>query len=131
MEIFRSHGINPKYFFAPSHTFDKETLIALKEESDIRIISDTIANKPYKVGGFTFIPQMGGHCFVSRIPGQWTFCLHPSMMQDDHFEAVKDFISEHKNQFIRFDQIDLTKTGKKNLIGRLMSWLYFARRKKA
>jgi len=46
--ILKEYGLTPKYFFAPSHTFDENTLVALKECSDIRIISDTIATKPYK-----------------------------------------------------------------------------------
>lgn len=128
--VLRSHGINPKYFFAPSHTFDENTLIALKEESDIRIISDTIANKPYKIGDFTFIPQIGGHCFEPKLWGQWTFCLHPSTMQDADFAAVEQFISEHKHQFIGFEQIDITNAGQKNIISKIMDKVYFARRKK-
>ena len=28
--ILKSHGLNPKYFFAPSHTFDENTLQALQ-----------------------------------------------------------------------------------------------------
>lgn len=83
IEKFRSEGVLPQYFFAPAHTFDKNTLKALKEESDIRKISDTIALKPYKKDGFIFIPQVGGHCSEKRIPGLWTFCLHPSKMDGD------------------------------------------------
>ena len=56
-KILLSNGVKPKYFFAPSHTFDENTLKALKECTDIRIISDTIATKPYKRGDFVFLPQ--------------------------------------------------------------------------
>lgn len=44
--VMREYGINLKYFSALSHTFDENTLVALQEESDIRIISDTIATRP-------------------------------------------------------------------------------------
>ena len=30
-KLFNNHGIDPKVFFAPSHTFDNNTLIAIKE----------------------------------------------------------------------------------------------------
>ena len=42
IDILKQYGIVTNVFFAPSHTFDKNTLIALKEESNIRIISDLL-----------------------------------------------------------------------------------------
>ena len=53
VQIFREHGIEPDVFFAPSHTMDLNTIEALKEESKIRIISDTIADRPYSKWGMT------------------------------------------------------------------------------
>jgi len=38
IKIFKEHGLDTKLFFAPSHTFDMNTLEALKAEGDIRII---------------------------------------------------------------------------------------------
>lgn len=129
VKIFHSHGIDPKYFFAPSHTYDKNTLVALKEESNIRIISDTIATKPYKEGDFTIIPQLGGHCSEMKIPGIWTFCLHPTAMNDAQFEAVEDFLKVHKDEFIAFSDLDLTNLSRKTLMDKLLSWAYFTMRK--
>ena len=127
--IFRSHGIEPQLFFAPSHTFDKLTLQALLEESNIRIISDTIATKPYNSYGFTFIPQLGGRCFEIPIPGIWTFCLHPSAMNDNDFNTLDEFIGKNRNKFISFDDVDLTNLKSKTLIDKLLSWTYFTFRK--
>ena len=129
VEIFRAHGFNPKYFFAPSHTYDKNTLEALRLESDIRIISDTIATKPYKDGDFVIIPQLGGHCSEMKIPGIWTFCLHPTAMNDTQFKAVEDFLNTHKDEFISFSDLDLTNLSGKTMIGKLLSWVYFRVRK--
>lgn len=129
VKVFRSHGINPKYFFAPSHTYDKNTLEALRMESDIRIISDTIATKPYIDGDFIFIPQLGGHCSEMKIPGIWTFCLHPTAMNDAQFEAVEEFLKKHNDEFIAFSDLDLTNLSGKTLVGRLLSWVYFTLRK--
>lgn len=129
VKIFRSHGIDPKYFFAPSHTYDHNTLVALKEESNIRIISDTIATKPYKDGDFTIIPQLGGHCSEMKISGIWTFCLHPSAMTEENFVATEDFLKAHKDEFISFYELDLSNVQKKDIKSRLISWFYFTRRK--
>ncbi|MCF0212777.1 MAG: DUF2334 domain-containing protein [Bacteroidales bacterium] len=127
--VLKSHGLAPKYFFAPSHTYDENTLVALREESDIRIVSDTIATKPYRRGDFVFIPQLGGHCEAMRIPGIWTFCLHPSTMTDDGLKALDTFLQKHKDEFVAFQELDLSHLKGKSLPSRLLSYAYFTRRK--
>lgn len=127
--ILKANGINPKYFFAPSHTYDKNTLEALRLESDIRIISDTIATKPYMMGDFTIIPQLGGHCAEMKIPGIWTFCLHPTAMNDVQFQAVEEFLKLHKNEFIAFSDLDLENLRERSIKDKLLSWAYFTSRK--
>lgn len=127
--IMREHGINPKYFFAPSHTFDENTLNAIRVESDIRIISDTIATKPYKYEGFTILPQLGGHCTEIKISGVWTFCLHPSAMEDKDFEAVESFLANHKSEFVGFYDLEFSDLKEKDMLSRILSWVYFTRRK--
>lgn len=129
IEIFRSHRINPKYFFAPSHTFDLNTLKALKACSDIRIISDTVARKPYKRYGFTFIPQLGGMPRNMPFDGVWTFCLHPSMMTYEDIKKVEKFINENKAKFIPFDKLDISELQPKDIISQLLSFAYFTIRK--
>lgn len=128
-EILKSYGLSPKYFFAPSHTFDVNTLKALKTCTDIRMISDTIATRPYRKYGFIFLPQLGGHCAEMRLRGTWTFCLHPSTMTDEQFAAVERFLKVHKDEFIAFDEIDVQNVREKDLLSRLLSWGYFIRRK--
>lgn len=128
-EILSEHGVKPKYFFAPSHTFDENTLKALKECTDIRIISDTIATEPYRKGDFVFLPQLGGHCVEMKIKGIWTFCLHPSTMTDANFEAAEIFLKIHKNEFIGFDELVLPDLKGKSILGRLLSFAYFTHRK--
>ena len=129
VEVFRTNGIEPKYFFAPAHTYDMNTLQALREESNIRIISDTIATKPYRKGDFVFIPQLGGRCSEIKLPGVWTFCLHPSSMLDEDFIATERFLQAHKDEMLGFDELDFTNLKDKNMISRLLSWGYFTRRR--
>lgn len=129
VKIFRDHGIDPQYFFAPSHTFDSNTLRALKEESNIRIISDTIASTPYKYGDFVIIPQLGGHCREMKLPGIWTFCLHPSTMEDEDFVKLEKFLMGHKEEIIGFLDIDYSNVGSKDIVSRILACIYFIRRK--
>ncbi len=129
IKVFDTHNISPKYFFAPSHTFDENTLQALLEESNIRIICDTIATQPYRKGDFVFIPQLGGRCSEMKLPGVWTFCLHPSTMKEEDFAATERFLKAHKDEMIGFDELNIAKLKGKNLMSHLLSWVYFTRRK--
>ena len=127
--ILESHRLAPKYFFAPSHTFDENTLQALRECSDIRIISDTIATRPYRKGEFVFIPQIGGHCVNMPLSGVYTFCFHPSTMTDADFDSLESFIKLHHSEFCGFDELVLDDAREKSLKDTFISWLYFTQRK--
>ena len=129
LAVMREHGIKPRYFFAPGHTFDENTLTALKEESDIRIVSDTIALKPYRHGDFVFIPQFSGQCRKMKLSGVYTFCYHPNTMGDKSFEELESFLREHKDHFVSFDELDLMHLKDKSLFDKMLSWTYFTYRK--
>lgn len=126
--VMREHGINPKYFFAPGHTFDMNTLVALREESDIRIISDTIATRPYRYKSFVFIPQFSGQCREMKMNGLYTFCFHPNSMNDAAFEKTDLFLQNHKDMFISFDDVDVEHAGKKSIFDKMLSLGYFMMR---
>lgn len=122
--LFRKHGINPQVFFAPSHTFDKNTLIALKEESDIRVISDTIANDAYRSGDFIFVPQQSGA--VRKLPFKTvTFCYHPNSMDEKDFDRLEDFVTNNLKTFVTFDTFKTDNITKKySLFDAILKFLY-------
>lgn len=125
--ILKEKGLNPTVFFAPSHTFDNNTIRALKEETDIRIISDTIANDIYFKDGFYFIPQQSGT--VRKLPFKIvTFCYHPNTMDSDDFVKLERFIKDNNNKFINFYDITLVKR-KLNLYDKLLKKMYFVKRR--
>lgn len=127
IKVLKSKNLNPHIFFAPGHTFDKNTLIALKEETNIRIISDTISNDIYYEDGFYFIPVQSG--VVRKLPFKiTTFCYHPNTMEENEFDKLEDFIKVNKNKFLDLKTIEF-KIRKKNLYDNLLSKLYFLRKK--
>lgn len=127
IKIFNSHGLEPKVFFAPSHTFDIDTLAALKAESGIRVISDTIANDIYFWEGFSFIPQQSGS--VRKLPFKTvTFCYHPNTMSEKDFEQFEAFIRKYRGRFAGFKDLEL-KMRKPSALDRFLRYLYFLRRR--
>lgn len=126
ISIFAQHGVVPQVFFAPSHTFDKNTIQALKEESNIRIISDTIAYDTYNMDDITFVPQQSGK--VRYLPFSLvTFCYHPNDMQEDDFNHLEFFFHKYKEKFIPFPLG--TTVRQYGIVDRLLRNLYMARRK--
>ena len=125
VKLFREKGYEPTVFFAPSHTFDKNTLAALRECSEIRIVSDTIADRPYTRDGFTFIPQQSG--VVRRLPfNTVTFCYHPNMMRDADFERLDAFLTENRALFDNFEAVQTDR--KISLYDLALRKIYFLKR---
>lgn len=127
LQILQAHDVFPKVFFAPSHTFDENTLLALKKESDIRIISDTIANDIYFQNEFYFVPQQSGH--VRKLPFRVvTFCYHPNMMNGNAFDYLENFLVANANDFIEMQNIQLRKRSK-SVLDTFLEKLYFIKRR--
>ena len=126
-EILKNHKIFPEIFFAPSHTFDENTLKALKDKSNIRVISDTIADNVYKKGEFWFVPQQSG--VVRELPFKIvTFCYHPNVMENRDYEILETFLKNHKNDFICYNP-SLLINRKFSLKDFLFKKMYFMKRK--
>lgn len=124
-KILVEHNINPGIFFAPSHTFDENTLKAIKAETPIRIISDTVAWDVYKDGDFWFIPQQSGK--VRSLPFRTvTFCYHPNTMEDKSFEVLESFLKENRILFSTVATIRL-KDRSKSIWDNLLQRIYLAR----
>lgn len=127
LQIFKKHSVKPTVFFAPAHTFDLNTLSALEQTSDIRVISDTISNKPYSKYGFTFIPQQSGR--VRLLPFKTvTFCYHPNIMTERDFEELESFIIKHRKHIKNYEAVITNR--KESFLDKILKKVYFARRRK-
>lgn len=124
-KTLNDHGFHPEVFFAPSHTFDENTLKALKEKTTIRVISDTIANDVYKKDDFWFIPQQSGS--VRKLPLRTvTFCYHPNTMTDKSFEVLEAFLKSNHGSFIGYPELKM-KDRKTSAWDKVLRWIYFVK----
>lgn len=73
--IFRREGVRADVWIAPAHTFDLNTLRALRELG-VDTISDGFERWPHLCHrGFFWVPQQLGD-FRRMLSGVWTICLH-------------------------------------------------------
>jgi hypothetical protein len=107
-EIFNEAGIKPKVWVAPFHSFDKNTLLALKNLTEIRIISDCFAFDVFFHEDFYFIPQQLWNFKIMPF-GLWTICLHPNTMKENDLEKLKDWFKKYRNLFMSPHEIELKK----------------------
>lgn len=125
MAQFEEWEIKPRVFIAPAHTFDETTLEVIKECTDIKFISDTVANDSYTKYGLTFVPQQTGR--ARKLPFKIvTFCYHPNIMDDEDFMYLEGFIKENQKDFICFPLVESER--KLSVIDKFFSGLYFLRK---
>jgi predicted deacetylase len=98
-KILLDVGLTPRAFMAPSHTFDSQTLEALREVTDIRIITDGHAAWPYRSHGFTWLPQQLWR--YHEMPfGVWCICVHPNSMSQPEFLRLSSDLRRNAHKFI-------------------------------
>ena len=126
-EIFLENGLNPKVWVAPAHAFDYNTLQALANEADIKIVSDGISLFPYYKRGFCFLPQQLWSIKKKNF-GLWTVCLHPDTMSEEEINELELQLSSpdiYKNALSIEDV--LLKKNDKTILDFCFSALFYTR----
>lgn len=113
--IFRREQVKPTMWMAPAHSFDRITLDILREETDIRMITDGLGVLPYQEHGFTWLPQQSWS-LRTRSFGVWTTCLHPNSMDDADLKRLEDALG-HVRPYILSDYEKLAKEFKERARG--------------
>lgn len=121
-EILLSHGINPKIFMAPGHSFDKNTLRALKALS-FEGLTDGFGKEPYVRMGLCFYPisfllkktMSGGE-------GYSTLTLHTDTMKDSDFHRIEEYFQRPENTWISYSDYLAVNSKKRSFLGNLKEW---------
>ena len=125
--ILSEKGLKPDLFFAPAHTYDENTLSALESETEIRIISDTVANDVYKRGAFYYIPQQTGK--PRKLPLKTvTVCLHPNTMSETAIGELDAFLAKNRALFGNANDVVL-KDSPPSFLDRALKIAYFGLRR--
>ena len=99
---FKEEKISVRTFFAPNHTFDKNTLLALKE-CGIDKVLDGYGIMPYEENKVNFIPQL--FYKIIKLPfGIQSFQIHLNYFSKKDFYDFKNFIEKNYKEIITFDQ---------------------------
>jgi hypothetical protein len=130
--IFKQHNVSTRLWVAPAHSFDENTIKALKSESDITIISDGIAFSPYGEYDMDWIPQQFWK-FREMFFGTWTGCFHPDDMKDKDFVRLENFLEGNASKFVSVDSLTLNRR-EKSIIEKVFEnfyWKMLAKKREA
>ncbi len=98
--ILEENGILTDIFMAPGHTYDKNTLKALKE-CGFGVITDGLFSQPYYEDGVLCIPcRLRG---FKKPDGIDTVCLHTNLMNDQDMAELEAFCKEYRSVIVSFD----------------------------
>lgn len=99
-KILQAKGVWQPYFMAPSHSFDQETLRALKKLNFVAI-TDGYGVYPYVMDGVIAVPQL----FATPRNfgfGIYTLCIHVNRMKQSQIDKTLNFMRTNATSFISF-----------------------------
>jgi len=103
-DILLSHGIHTDIFMAPGHTFDKNTVRALKALG-FSVITDGLYPECYDYEGIVCVPcRLISYDKINlSASGLDTVCLHTNLMDEKAAEKFEDFLKEVLGSIGEFD----------------------------
>ena len=110
-QLLKQHGIETDIFMAPSHSYDKVTIEALKQ-TGFRYVTDGYGCNTYQYRGLGFVP-----CTLTRYQhrkGVDTICIHANTMTEKMIEQLSEDIQRHRSEFLRWQDV-LQNMPKKNI----------------
>lgn len=121
-EIFKKNGIQTDIFMAPAHSYDRNTLKALKELG-YRKMTDGFGSRPYRWQGMTFYPisfLLGRS--LKKKKGVTTMVVHTNEVDPAGMERLRRMLSEQQHNLISYQDFLAMESGKKGVCGHL--WEY-------
>ena len=102
LKKFEEEKIKIRTLFAPNHTYDKNTFIALKN-CGINQVLDGCGLMPYMENEIKFVPQLFEKVILFPFGIQSTQ-LHLNTWKQEDFNNFEKFIDKNSNKIITFDQ---------------------------
>ena len=102
LKKFRDEKIKIRSFFAPNHTYDKNTFAALKN-SGINEVIDGYGLMPYTENQIKFVPQLFYKVFALPF-GIQTTQIHLNYWKQKEFDDFERFVDNNYKKIITYNQ---------------------------
>lgn len=102
-DVLLREGVWEPYFMPPSHSFDLNTIKALRM-LEFQAITDGVGFFPYLMAGLKLVPQLLGRPFSFPF-GVITICVHVNSIGEDELERLKQFMASRYDSFVCFRDV--------------------------
>lgn len=104
--LLEKNGITTDIFMAPSHSYDMNTIKALKKNG-FTGITDGFGNGPYIWEDIVFYPISfkRSQTLKSKKEGCVTFVVHTNTMTDKDFEAYEKLFASRRDDFVSYSEL--------------------------
>ena len=116
--ILENESIWEPIFMAPAHTFDRNTIRALKKLNFSKIL-DGFSLYPYRSFNLIFIPQISSKPLPRFIPCISQLCIHINTISNKELNNLMNFIEKNHTKFIKLEQLKITNEAT-NILERLI-----------
>lgn len=118
----KNWGVTTDIFMAPGHTFDNNTLKALKKNGFV-YVTDGFGKSPYLRKGLVFLPIAikQSDCY-KETEGYTTLVFHTNTMDEKDFERCKKLFEDNKESLVSYEEILKQIPRKRGMVGNL--WEY-------
>lgn len=122
-EILKRHGISTDIFMAPAHSYDRNTLKALKEFGYNKI-TDGFGKSPYRWQGLTFYPIsfLMSRSFKKK-KGVTTMVVHTNEIDDAGMKRLGELLQNHRDSLISYETFLKAESVDRGFMGHLAEYL--------
>lgn len=121
--ILKKRGIETNLFMAPAHSYDKNTLRALKD-TGFRALTDGFGNCPYEYRGFIFYPiSFRLSDTLKRKNGYSTMVVHTGTNTRQDMEQYERYFEQNDVEWISYDEYLGVNVVKRGIVGRYKEFL--------
>ena len=101
-KILEESGLGTNIFMAPAHSYDLNTLEALRALG-FKYVTDGYSLHPYMRNGLKFIPCQTA--VPRRVPfGLQTVCLHPNTMKENTFLLMENWLQRNRHHVCDYEE---------------------------
>lgn len=116
-------GIRTHIFMAPAHSYDRNTLKALKEIG-FTALTDGFGQRPYRFMGLTFYPiSFHLSSTFKKKKGYSTMVVHAATVSEKDLERYEDYFSRPGTEWISFKEYLAVEGTDKGICARVKEYL--------
>ena len=122
-KVLNENGIETDFFMAPAHSYDKNTLRALKE-CGYKRITDGFGSTPYEWKGLTFYPIsfiLGRS--LKKKSGYTTMVIHANELSAEGMENYRKMFATHQGTWISYEEYLKQPIKRRGVVGSIMEFL--------